>query len=105
MTYEVTLYNNSGKEYIFIGTLTDQTDSTLYDNENIEFSVTGIEEYNTTIAHTQSLKFTITFKYKDGTKITNNTLNSKLNFRFKENPKLVLSNEGQIFELNDIYPD
>lgn len=105
ITYEVTLYNNSDKEYIYIGTITDTTDGILYDNENIEFFETGIEQYKTTIAPTQSLKFTITFKYKDGTQITNNTLNSKLNFRFKEIPKLVLSNEGQTYTLNDIYPD
>lgn len=105
ITYEVTLYNNSEKDYVFIGVLTDTTDGALYDNENIEFSVTGLENYKTTIAPTQSLKFTITFKYKDGTNRSNNILNSKLNFRFKEMPKLVLSNENQTYELNDIYPD
>lgn len=104
-TYEVTLYNNSEIEYVFIGALTDTTDGTLYDNENIEFSVSGIEQYKTTIAPTESLKFTITFKYKDGADLSNNTLNSKLNFRFKEIPKLVLSNENQTYTLNDIYPD
>lgn len=105
ITYEITLYNNSDKDYVFIDVLTDTTDATVYDDENIEFTVSGIEEYKTTIAPTQSLKFTITFKYKDGTNITNNTLISKLNFRFKESPKLVLSNEGESYILNDIYPD
>ena len=103
--YEITLYNNSGIEYMFIDTLVDITDATLYDNENIIFYVTGIEKYKTTIAPTQTLKFTITFTYKDGSNRTNKELNSKLNFRFKEMPKLVLSNEGQNYTLNDIYPD
>lgn len=104
-TYEITLYNNSNKDYIFIDTLTDTTDGTLYDNDNIDFSVSGIEKYITTIAPTQSLKFTITFKYKDGTNRTNNILKSKLNFRFLEIPKLILSNDGETYTLNDIYPD
>ena len=104
-TYEITLYNNSEKEYVFLGTLTDTEDGKLYDNENIEFTVTGIEQYKTTISPTQSLSFTITFKYKDGTNRIKRELNSKLNFRFKEIPKLVLSNENQTYTLNDIYPD
>lgn len=105
ISYEITLYNNSNKEYIFIDTLTDKTDSILYDNENIEFNITGIEKYNTIIAPTQSLKFTIEFKYTEGADVSKNILNSKLNFRFKEKPKLILNNEGQIYTLNDIYPD
>lgn len=104
-TYEVTFYNNSKTEYVFIGALTDTTDGTLYDNENIEYTINGIEQYKTTIAPAQTLQFTITFKYKDGLNRTNKVLNSKINFRFKEMPKLVLSNDGQNYTLNDIYPD
>ena len=103
ISYDVTLYNNSDKEYIFIDTLTDTTDGTLYDNQNIEYNIKGIQKYETTIAPTQSLKFTITFKYKEGADLSQNVLNSKLNFRFKELPKLVLSNDE--YTLNGIYPD
>lgn len=105
ISYQITLYNNSNEEYIFIDTITDKNDSTLYDNENIEFFVTGIEKYITTIAPAQNIRFTITFKYKEGADTNQNILNSKLNFRFKEKPKIELSNEGQTYTLNDIYPD
>ena len=104
-TYEITLYNNSNKQYVFIGALTDTTDGVLYDNSNIEFTISEIEQYRTTIEPKQSLKFKITFKYKENADISENILNSKLNFRFKEMPKLVLSNENQTYTLNDIYPD
>lgn len=104
-TYEITLYNNSNKQHVFIGALTDTTDGVLYDNENIEFDITGIEQYITTIEPNQSLKFNITFKYKKDADLSKNILNSKINFRFKEMPKLVLSNDGQRYILNDIYPD
>lgn len=103
--YEVTLYNNSETEYVFIGTLTDIEDEHLYDNENIGYMVNGVEQYKTIISPGQSLTLTITFTYKDETKITNNILNSKINFRFKEMPKVLLSNEGQTYTLNDIQPD
>lgn len=105
ISYEITLYNNSEKECLFIDTLTDKSDTTLYDNDNIEFAIDGIEKYKTTIAPTQSLKFTITFKYRDDADLSKNILNCKLNFRFKELPKLILKNEGRTYELNDIYPD
>lgn len=103
--YEVTLYNNSETEYVFIGTLTDIEDELLYDNENIGYTVNGVEQYKTLISPRQSLTLTITFAYKDGKNITNNILNSKINFRFKEMPQLVLSNEGQTYTLNDLHPD
>lgn len=105
VSYEITLYNNSEKDFVFIDTLTDKSDITLYDNENIEFIIEGIENYKTTIAPTQSLKFLITFKYIESADLSKNILNCKLNFRFKELPKLFLDNDGQTYELNDIYPD
>ena len=103
--YEVTLYNNSETEYVFIGTLTDMEDEHLYDNDNIGYTVNGVEQYKTIISPGQPLTLTIKFTYKDGKNITNNILNSKINFRFKEMPQLVLSNEGQTYILNDIKPN
>ena len=104
-TYQISLYNNSSKDYIFIGALTDTIDGTLYDNNNIVFYVTGIEQYLTTIGPKQSLNFNITFKYKTDAELSQNILNSKINFRFKEKPKIELSNAGQTYTLNDISPD
>lgn len=103
--YEITVYNNSNKEYVFIGVLTDKVDEYLYDNENIEFYIEGIEQYITTIQPNQTLTFTVIFKYKANPDLSKNILNSKINFRFKEKPKIELSNEGEIYELDNIYPD
>ena len=104
-TYTISLYNNSNKQYVFIDALTGMTDETLYDNTNIEYYLTGIEQYVTTIQPNQTLSFNITFKYKKDADTSQNILNSKINFRFKEMPKIVLSNENQTYTLNDIYPD
>lgn len=103
-TYNITLYNNSLEEYIFIGTITDKADTNINNNDNIEFSINGLKEYETTISPNGTLVFSITFKYKDKANITSTSLKSRLNFRFKETPTLVLSNEGEIYELKDIYP-
>lgn len=107
ITYQVDLYNNSNKDYLFIGVLTDYTNPNLYSNENIEFAINGMQEYVTTILAKQSLSFTITFKYIDSDNIdlTLNTLLSKLNFRFQEIPKMKVSSEGQTLLVNNIYPD
>lgn len=105
VSYEISIYNNSNQEYIFIEALTNKNDITLYDNNEIEFLIDGLKNYDTRILPKQKLGFTITFKYKDEADISKNILNCKLNFRFKESPKLNLNNEGQTYILNDIYPD
>jgi len=104
VSYNITLYNNSAKEHIFIGILTDEEDEYLYSNENIEYTLTGLKEYETIIQPNASLRFTITFKYKAGVAVANNVLESKLNFRFREKPEVALSNEGENYTLENIYP-
>ena len=101
ITYEVTVYNNTDKEQVFIKTLTDDTDEILYSNTNIGYSV-SIEDYVTTIAPKQRLTFTITYAYK-GTDTSNTVLENKLNFRFREKPVISLSNVGATYTLNNIY--
>lgn len=105
ITYQISIYNNTDQDQIFIGVITDLTDDTLYSNPNIEFSVTKLEEYVTTLSPGKSINFEITFKYNEDSDLTNNTLISKLNFRFKEIPTLILSNEGENYTLDDIYPN
>lgn len=105
ITYKINLYNNSDKDYLFIGTLTSDVDDALYSNENIEFVLNGLEDYTTTIGPKESIDFTITFKYKTDADVNENTLTSKLNFRFKEVPVLTLDGEGQTYNLSDIYPN
>ena len=102
ITYQVSLYNNSEKEHVFIGAITDEFDDKLYSNENIVFEIEGLTEYVTTILPKESLSFTITFKYAPEADLLNNTLTSKLNFRFQEVPILNLSS---ISQTNKIYPD
>ncbi len=101
ITYEITVYNNSDKDYIFIGVVFDPN---LYSNPNIEYSLNGITEYNTVLTSKDSITFTITFKYS-GTDISNNTLKSKINFKFEKLPVLKLSNEEENLTLENIYPD
>ena len=105
ITYEVTIYNNTDKDQLFIDTLTDKTNINLYSNQDIVYSIEGLEKYTTKLMPETSITFTITFSYKEGISISNNILTCKLNFRFKENPIIVLSNEGNNYELSDIYPD
>ena len=105
ITYQIVVYNNTDKEQMFIGVLTDNADDELSSNANIEYSLSGLLEYTTTIAPKSSIDFTITFKYATGADLTQNTLDSKLNFRFKEVPRLFLNNEGETYTLSDIYPD
>lgn len=109
ITYKVTVYNNTDKEQVFIGVLTDKTDAIQYSNTNIEYSVssigeiTGLEEYATKVAPGKSITFPVTFSYV-GEDISNNTLLCKLNFRFKEVPTIELDNEGETYFLEDFYP-
>lgn len=105
LTYKVTLYNNSNNDRLFIDTITDMADTTLYSNSDIEYSLNGLEEYVTTIGANKTIDFTITFSFKAGADISNNVLISKLDFRFKEAPKLLLSNNTQTYTLNNVYPD
>ena len=105
ITYEITLYNSTNKEQLFIDTFVDNTIPNSYTNENIEFYLEGIEEGVTTILPKESLTFSITFKYKENANTANGILKSMLNFRFLEKPILVLSNENETYTLKDIYPD
>lgn len=103
--YKVTVYNSTDKEQLFIGTMVDSTIPNTYTNENIEYVLDGIQQYNTVIPPTTSIDFYITFKYKENVSTENGILKSILNFRFLENPILKLSNENKTYSLKGIYPD
>ena len=96
ITYNVWLYNNSDKDHVFIGITKDEE---LYKNTNITYS-TDLVSYETTIKAGQNMDFNITFSYA-GSDVSNNTLNSILNFRFMEVPKLEVCSAGNIV---DMYP-
>lgn len=78
ITYKVTLYNNSNKDYAFIGTVYADN---FYDNSNIQFELNGLEKNDIIKANGGSITFSITFSYA-GTTTENNILNSYLNFKF-----------------------
>ena len=105
VTYQITMYNNTDKNQMFISAITDKSDINIYSNTNIEFLINGLEDYTTIISPHSSITFSITFKFIEGADVSKNTLKSKINFRFKEIPKILLSNENEIYAVEDVYPD
>lgn len=81
ITYEITVYNSSDSDYSYVGTDFLLGDIT-YDNEDIVFYVTGIEE-NDIIKSKQTKTFEITYHYDNNILAYNNTLNSIINFKFE----------------------
>ena len=101
--FEVTVYNKNSSDFVFIDALTEIGNPKLYDNPDIEMILEGIERNETIIKPSEFLTFTVVFKYKDGASMTNNTLNSNINFRFKEVPKIQIN--AQTDNISDVYPD
>ena len=80
ITYEVTITNLTDENVIFDKVVYS---SEFYDNEDIIFELTNLQHGDLLEAH-EAVTFQITFKYKtDLTEVTNNVLNSYLNFKFK----------------------
>ena len=79
ITYEIVIYNNSNSDRFFNRvTYSDN----FYDNNEITYSLTGISKGDC-IKAKGTISFFITFKYAEDTKeVTNNILNSYLNFVF-----------------------
>jgi len=108
LSYKVTVKNNTDREQVFIGIVKDETNETIYSNTNIQPNVAtvgeiaGLEEYVTIVASGETLTFPVTFAYS-GTDTSNPELQSKINFRFREKPILELSNNGEIYTLENIY--
>ncbi len=50
--YKVTVYNSTDKEQLFIGTMVDSTIPNTYTNNNIEYVLDEIQQYNTVIPPT-----------------------------------------------------
>lgn len=112
ITYQITVYNSTDYDYGYNGTVYD---SEYYDNDTIGYTISGINVGDILPAKS-SLSFTITFNYKTDT-ITNNVLNSYINFIFKriytvtyENitnnnyPNIALDGTSLIIELKDPIP-
>jgi len=79
ITYEITIKNLTNAPKSFDGAVYEQE---FYDNPNITFELNGLS-IGDVLASNQSVTFTITYKYT-GTDISNNTLNSYINFSFND---------------------
>ena len=79
ITYQITIRNLTDENYVFSNVVYDDD---FYDNNNITYELNGIS-HGSVLSANQSVTFNVTFKYT-GTDISNNTLNSFLNFKFKK---------------------
>ena len=88
LSYDITIYNSTAYNYVFDQSAFDTT-GLFYDNQNIIFEITGLEEDETVIKSKHSLTFKITFKYANGftpssSDPMDNILNSYINFVFQK---------------------
>ena len=88
LSYDITIYNSTSYNYVFDESVFDTT-GLFYDNPNIVFELSNIEEDETVIKSKHSITFKITFKYADGftpssSDPLDNILNSYINFVFKK---------------------
>lgn len=81
ISYEVTLKNDTESSFKYIDAIHDNS-LQFYDNENIEYEVTGIEKGEILLPDSEKV-ITITFKYKE-LPIENNILNSYINIKFSK---------------------
>ncbi len=79
ITYEITIKNLTNASKRFDGAVYEQE---FYDNPNITYELNGLS-IGDVLASNQSVTFTITYKYT-GTDISNNILNSYINFSFND---------------------
>ena len=80
VTLLISVYNNTSRTYAFNGT-SYLLDKDSYDNDNIIFDLEGIEKRDFLEPGDEKL-IKVKFKYKDSSNITNNVLNSLINFDF-----------------------
>lgn len=81
VSFQITIYNGTSSKQQFAGVVYD---SSFYDNADIVYELSGLN-VSDIVTPGNSVTFTITFKYKSGlSTITNNELNSYLNFKFEE---------------------
>ena len=86
ITYEITVYNSTFDDYYFKDTLFSDE---FYDNKDITFELVGLKKGDI-LKGGASKTFYIKFKYVDTlTNITNNILNSYLNFKFVQGANLI----------------
>ena len=83
ISYEVTLRNDTDRAFKYVDAIHENLPK-FYDNENIEYEVTGIEKGDILSPDSEKV-ITITFKYKDKEQPSeNNILNSYINIKFSK---------------------
>lgn len=106
ITYQVTIFNNSDSLKQFTGvTYLDG----LYSNNDITYTLNGLNVKDT-IPKGESKTFTITFSYDRISTITNNQLESYLNFNFdyyfeEENDVDIVIEVGGSYEFAGVSPE
>ena len=81
ITYKIKVYNKNNETYRFNNPIYDNA---FYNNQNIIFTLTGIDKDTKIEPHTFK-EFSITFSYKDNIVPDSNTLVSYIGFNFKLN--------------------
>jgi len=76
---KITVFNSSNEDHVFVGTFFDEE---FYDNTNITFDLVGVE-IEDIIKAGDYLTFYAIFKFNDTTKVTDNILNSTIDYRFE----------------------
>lgn len=75
----ITVHNSSKDTYVYMG---EFLDNSFYDNNNILYSVVGLKLDDQILAG-DYLTFYVDFSFKDKTNISNNVLNSIIDYRFE----------------------
>ena len=89
ITYAITIYNSTKDDYYFKDTLYSDE---FYDNKDITFELIGLNKGDLLESGVKKT-FYIKFKYVDNlTTVSNNVLNSYLNFEFNKGANLLATN-------------
>lgn len=81
-SFDITVLNNTGYPYYFDKMVWADG---AYDNTNITPKLSGITAKDELLSG-ETVKFTVTFSYKNTSSITNTTLNSVINYQFVPDP-------------------
>ena len=102
-TFTITIINSTNKDYRFDQVLRDTEQSLFYDNQNITFTLNGLDRMDSLNAGS-SVTFTVTFSFVNGftpSSPSDYVLNSYINFKFRKGFSVTYNN---IDTTNKNYP-
>ena len=85
-TFTITIFNNTTDDYVFDQVLRDTEQSLFYSNQNITFSLSGLN-HGDNLLHGQSVTFTVTFSFVNNFTPSSSSdyiLDSYINFKFRK---------------------